>query len=120
MAKKQTIAYEIGSALGSAAARAEQLIAGNTTKKTTKPAAKRTAAAKHSTNAPKKTAAKTEVASAAAEVSIPTTAAVVSQEAIAEQAYLYWEARGFQGGDSVSDWVRAEEELRQRAMAAQA
>jgi hypothetical protein len=120
MAKKQTIASEIGSALGAAAARAEQLMAGNTTKKTVKPAAKRTVAAKHSTNAPKKTADKKEVAPATEEVSVATITFVVSQEAIAEQAYLYWEARGFHGGDPVSDWVRAEEELKQRAMSAMA
>jgi hypothetical protein len=111
MAKKQTIASEIGSALGAAAARAEQLIASNPTKKTIKPAAKRTAAAKHSATAPKKTSAATEVVVSAVEI---------SREAIAEQAYLYWEARGFHGGDPVSDWVRAEEELKQRAMATQA
>ncbi len=107
MAKKQTIASEIGSALGAVAARAEQLIASNPTKKTTKPvAAKRTTAAKHSTTAPKKVAA----TKAVQEI-------VISQEAIAEQAYLYWEARGCQGGDPVSDWTRAEEELKQRALA---
>jgi hypothetical protein len=106
MAKKQTIASEIGSALGAVAARAEQLIASNPTKKVTKPAAKRTTAAKHSTTA-KKTAKAEE----------PKTI-VISQEAIAEQAYLYWEARGCQGGDPVSDWTRAEEELRKRALAA--
>jgi len=108
MAKKQTIASEIGSALGAVAARAEQLIASNPTKKTIKPAAaKRTSAAKHSTTAPKKVAAKKAVQEI-----------VISQEAIAEQAYLYWEARGCQGGDPVSDWARAEEELKQRALAA--
>jgi hypothetical protein len=119
MAKKQTIASEIGSALGAVAARAEQLIASNPTKNTTKPTAKRTAAAKHSTNAAKKTAPKAEVVPAT-EVTVATTTVIVSQEAIAEQAYLYWEARGFQGGDSVSDWVRAEEELKQRALSATA
>jgi hypothetical protein len=112
MAKKQTIASEIGSALGAVAARAEQLIASNPTKNTTKPAAaKRTLAAKHSaTTAPKKAAANAKT-TAAPEI-------VITQEAIAEQAYLYWEARGYQGGDSVSDWTRAEEELKQRTLAA--
>jgi hypothetical protein len=43
---------------------------------------------------------------------------VISREAIAEQAYLYWEARGCQGGDPVSDWTRAEEELKQRVFTA--
>lgn len=118
MAKKQTIASEIGSALGAVAARAEQLIAGNPTKTAakpaTKPAAKRTAAAKHSVTTTKKAAPKAEVS----ETVVETLAIVITQEAIAEQAYLYWEARGYQGGDSASDWARAEEELKQRALAA--
>jgi hypothetical protein len=136
MAKKPTIASEIGSALGAVAARAEQLIASNTTKKATKPAAKRTTAAKHSTTASKKAVSKEatappEVAVATGEfaetpaISSVTTnevviSVVISKEAISEQAYLYWEARGCQGGDPVSDWVRAEEELKQRTTAAQA
>jgi Protein of unknown function (DUF2934) len=114
MAKKQTIASEIGSALGAAAARAEQLIAGNPTKPTAKPVAKRTAAAKHSTTTAKKTA------KAATPEVIEEALVVISHEAIAEQAYLYWEARGCQGGDPASDWARAEEELKQRVMTASA
>ncbi len=31
---------------------------------------------------------------------------------IAERAYSYWEARGFQGGSPEEDWNRAVEELR--------
>ena len=31
---------------------------------------------------------------------------------IAQLAYSYWEARGFQGGSSEEDWLRAEHELR--------
>jgi hypothetical protein len=108
MAKKQTIASEIGSALGAVAARAEQLIASNPTKVATKPTAKRTTAAKHSTT---KKAAPEATAEAPATI-------VISREAIAEQAYLYWEARGCQGGDPVSDWTRAEEELKQRVFTA--
>jgi hypothetical protein len=27
-------------------------------------------------------------------------------------AYSYWEARGYQGGSSEEDWLRAEQELR--------
>jgi hypothetical protein len=30
---------------------------------------------------------------------------------IAERAYSYWEARGFQGGSPWEDWFRAEREL---------
>jgi hypothetical protein len=31
---------------------------------------------------------------------------------IAQRAYFYWEARGYQGGSSEEDWLRAEQELR--------
>jgi hypothetical protein len=31
---------------------------------------------------------------------------------IAQLAYSYWEARGYQGGSSEEDWLRAEQELR--------
>ena len=31
---------------------------------------------------------------------------------IAQLAYSYWEARGYQGGSSQEDWLRAEQELR--------
>jgi hypothetical protein len=30
---------------------------------------------------------------------------------IAQLAYSYWEARGYQGGSSEDDWLRAEQEL---------
>ena len=33
---------------------------------------------------------------------------------IAELAYSYWEARGFQGGSPWEDWFRAEQELKRR------
>jgi hypothetical protein len=33
---------------------------------------------------------------------------------VAELAYSYWEARGFQGGSPWDDWFRAEEELKRR------
>jgi hypothetical protein len=33
---------------------------------------------------------------------------------IADLAYSYWEARGFQGGSPWDDWFRAEEELKRR------
>ena len=44
-------------------------------------------------------------------------AAAPSQDAIANLAYLYWEARGSQGGSPEQDWLRAEQELRARAIA---
>ena len=31
---------------------------------------------------------------------------------VAQLAYSYWEARGYQGGSSEEDWLRAEQELR--------
>jgi len=34
-----------------------------------------------------------------------------SREQIAALAYLYWEARGCQGGSPEEDWLRAEQEL---------
>ena len=39
------------------------------------------------------------------------------QEAIAKIAYGYWEARGYQDGNSADDWFRAESEYRQRSAA---
>jgi len=59
---------------------------------------------------------------ATAEKSDNATLASPSQEAtpvsnpsfdeIAQLAYFYWEARGYQGGSSEEDWLRAEYELR--------
>lgn len=43
-----------------------------------------------------------------------TVAVLVSRprhEEVAELAYLYWEARGCQGGSPEEDWLRAEQEL---------
>ena len=37
-----------------------------------------------------------------------------SRAEISELAYSYWEERGFEGGDSVQDWLRAEDELKKR------
>jgi ABC-type uncharacterized transport system auxiliary subunit len=37
-----------------------------------------------------------------------------SREEIAKLAFLYWEARGWQGGSEEEDWLRAERELRSR------
>jgi hypothetical protein len=38
-----------------------------------------------------------------------------TRDEIALVAYLYWEARGCQGGSPEEDWLRAEQELRVRA-----
>lgn len=49
-------------------------------------------------------------------VLIPSEMVSVTEEnplqVISRLAYGYWEARGGQGGDSLQDWVRAEEEYR--------
>ena len=37
-----------------------------------------------------------------------------SHSEISELAYSYWEERGFEGGDPVNDWLRAEQELKKR------
>jgi len=44
----------------------------------------------------------------------PPAAAEPSREAIAELAYLYWQARGGQDGSADQDWLEAERELQQR------
>jgi len=44
-----------------------------------------------------------------------------SRGTIASIAYGYWESRGYQGGDPVADWIRAEQEYNsRRPMAASA
>jgi DUF2934 family protein len=46
------------------------------------------------------------------EPATPAIPAQPTQEEIAQLAYSYWEARGFQGGSPEEDWLRAEQELR--------
>ena len=41
----------------------------------------------------------------------------LTHDEIARMAYSLWEARGCQGGSAEEDWIRAEQELRQRALA---
>jgi len=41
---------------------------------------------------------------------------VPTNEEIAKLAYSYWEARGCQGGCPEEDWLRAEDELRNRSV----
>ena len=38
-------------------------------------------------------------------------------EEIAQLAYSYWEARGYQGGSPEEDWLRAEHEIRSQLTA---
>jgi hypothetical protein len=46
----------------------------------------------------------------------PSPAVVIdlSREEVARLAYSYWEARGYQGGSPLEDWLRAENELREK------
>ena len=92
MAKKNTtVVSELASALGAAAARVENL----------KP--KRVASAKH-------------VKAQSVVVPLIERAApqISEQDEIAIVAYLYAEARGFQGGSQEEDWLRAEQEVKAR------
>jgi hypothetical protein len=50
----------------------------------------------------------------AVEITVEEVAAGPSREEIAALAYLFWEARGCQGGSPEEDWLRAEQELRTR------
>ncbi len=97
MAKKITVVNEVASALGAAAARVENL----------KP---KRATAKH-------TKAKTIVTPVEV-VATPSATAMPESEEVALVAYLYSEARGFQGGSPEEDWLRAEAEVRSRRGAA--
>jgi hypothetical protein len=59
---------------------------------------------------PRITAAKHSKAVAIAES--PVLQPELTHEAIATVAYGYWESRGYQGGDALDDWFRAEAELK--------
>ena len=54
---------------------------------------------------------------AAAAPALETGAPAPDREEVARLAYLYWEARGGQGGSAEEDWLRAEAELRSRTAA---
>ena len=83
------------------------------------PARRKTAAAR-----PKHSPTTAEPVSPAREpeVEAPLPSAVAEftppREQIARLAYLYWEARGCQGGSEEEDWLRAEAELRTQVLAA--
>lgn len=92
--KKKNVVTEVATAFGAAAARVESL----------KP--KRVAAAKHTKATPSQVEKPAEIA-----VEIPV---MSEREEVELVAYLYSEARGFQGGSQDEDWVRAEQEVRRR------
>ena len=58
---------------------------------------------------PRKTATKKETVAAAPKTMMP------SREEIERLARNYWAQRGFQDGYAEQDWIRAEQELRQKA-----
>jgi hypothetical protein len=106
MTKKRTAENEIVMTSGAAAAQPRR-------KTPARARAKRTAEppstlAAGSEAADEQTAAQPVVVGAVA-------VAAVSPDQIAKLAYLYWEARGCQGGAPEEDWLRAERELLARA-----
>jgi hypothetical protein len=92
-----------------AKAKKQELIQEKEKAQPVKKAAPRVKAAKH------RTAASTVVIPSETTQLIPQ-----AHETIAAVAYSYWESRGYQGGDALEDWFRAESELRQQTMAATA
>lgn len=109
MAKKASVKPET-SAVGTSAGAAAPAPA--PVKKTRTPRAK-TASAQ--TDGIRKPAPRSSAKPAVPETA-PSPAVVIdlSREDVARLAYSYWEARGYQGGSPLEDWVRAENELRER------
>jgi hypothetical protein len=124
MAKKQITASETSPVRATAPS----------AKKTSAPVAKRTIAAKHSKAAPKTVAPpvvvpevkiavpaakqpkQAKLANAMAvevpKAKTPAPSVEITRDQIAARAYQYWVSRGYQGGDPVADWLRAEAELK--------
>ena len=80
--------------------------------------------AKTSVPASEETLSSTEMEpTAAASMTEPTAArtasGAVDTEEVARLAFSYWQARGCQGGSPEEDWFRAEQEVRNRSLAAQ-
>jgi len=71
---------------------------------------------------PKNSAAaeNTESMSALSSIPITSTTTAPTYDDIAQLAYSFWEARGYQGGSPEEDWLRAEEALSSSLAAAAA
>lgn len=76
---------------------------------TTRTRAKAVRTPETTTSAPRRHKKATPVAAASSEV-------IISMEEIATLAFSYWQARGCQGGSPEDDWLRAENELRERVL----
>jgi hypothetical protein len=82
----------------------KETVAAATPARAAKPTAPRVKAAQHSKVVSSEPAAHQTISENAGEV-------------IAQIAYGYWEARGRQAGSPLEDWIRAEQEYRQRTSA---
>jgi hypothetical protein len=111
MAKKASVKPEASTVVNSASSAPAAAPA----KKTRTP---RTKAASAPTDGTRKPAPRSS-AKRAADGTTTSHAVVIDlgREDVARLAYSYWEARGYQGGSPVEDWLRAEEELRERVPA---
>ncbi len=94
---KKNVVTDVANAFGAAAARVENL-----KPKRTPPAAKHT---------------KAQPVMQATTTAEPEAPQMSEQEEVRLVAYLYAEARGFQGGSEHEDWLRAEQEVRSRRTA---
>jgi len=71
--------------------------------------------AKHTVSAETPSASAAEPEIAVVQYVAVTPVAQPTHEDIARLAFLYWEARGCQGGSPEEDWLRAEQELMVRS-----
>jgi hypothetical protein len=80
------------------------------------PVRRKSAVSPHAKHGLKRSAAATETETAVEVVTMEATYAPAESE-IAALAYTYWAERGCQGGSPEEDWLRAEQELRAKALA---
>jgi hypothetical protein len=121
MTRKRTSENDLGVSGGTGAAPSRHKPAGRNRAKHTTTAGETAVPVVHTEQEPV-SAAPDSILLPEAPLSIATVVVAVPVEEptraqIAELAYLYWEARGCHGGSPEEDWLRAEQELRQRAFA---